>query len=171
MLLSCIGLFLCSRDHFAALFGGSAILFLQSRIPLLYLFSLCCECNSYIYFILFYTLSVICGNSIWSILTDNSCTCTDKKKYQLFMKDTSRCQGFTSRALSSCASFYEHDEWNRSDAIHKTGRRLVVIRWNEVDLVLNDAKCDIFSSRILFYLKYLIKRIKDILYFVLTLSW
>ena len=47
MLLSCIGLFLCSRDHFAALFDGSTILFLQSRIPLLYLFSLWCECNCY----------------------------------------------------------------------------------------------------------------------------
>ena len=73
------------------------------------------------------------------------------KNYRLAVKATSRCRAFTSRALYSRACFYE---WNRSGVIHKTERRLVAIRWNEVDLVFNDVKCDIFSLRLFFVKKY-----------------
>ena len=94
---------------------------------------------------------------------DTFCTGLQAKKNELFRWITSRCQAFTSRALPSCASFHE---WNRFDVIHKTEQRIIILRWNEIYLVINDVKCDIFSS-IFSYSELPMKNIRDILYLVL----
>ena len=86
-----------------------------------------------------------------SVLTNNSCTdlnwptipvqiCTNQ---QLLLMGSSHCQAIISHAFFSCLTFHE---WNyRSEISHKTEWLLVVIHWNELDLVWNDVKCDIFS--------------------------